>query len=332
MSLIDSFGRTISYLRVSVTDRCNLKCLYCRVGDERISVENHELLSLEELARLIEIFSVLGIEKIRLTGGEPLLRRHLVNLIEKLTANPHLREVSLSTNAVLLERYANELQQAGVRRVNISLDSLNPETFAKITRGGQLEVVLRGIRAAVAAGLHPVKVNMVVMGGVNDTEIPAMVAFAKENGLILRFIETMPIGKAGMQMDASYMPAAEILTRVQAGMGGDSVWTTGTDLVGNGPANYFCHTPSGTTVGIISAKSRNFCEKCNRMRLTSRGELVFCLGNSGRMDLKDPMRSGASNDQLRELILHAVQKKPQGHQFHHEENKNPNHAMSGLGG
>lgn len=332
MALIDSFGRVITYLRVSVTDRCNLKCLYCRVGDERLWVEGHELLSLEEMKRLIGLFADMGIEKVRITGGEPLLRKNLIVLIGDLTANPKIREVTLSTNAVLLERFAEELKRVGLRRVNISLDSLDPETFATITRGGQLDGVLRGVRAAVAAGLKPVKVNMVVMRGINDEEIPTMVAFARDNGLVLRFIETMPIGEAGLQMDQSFMPASEILARVQASLGGDSSLTTETNHVGNGPANYFCHMGSGTTIGIISAKSRSFCETCNRMRLTSRGELVFCLGNSGRMDLKDPMRKGASNDQLRELIALAVLKKPEGHMFPRDGGKGSDHAMSSLGG
>ncbi|MBF0175094.1 MAG: radical SAM protein, partial [Magnetococcales bacterium] len=224
------------------------------------------------------------------------------------------------------------LKQAGLRRVNVSLDSLNADTFAKVTRGGRLEVVLQGIHAAVVAGLNPVKVNMVVMRGVNDEEIPAMVAFARGHGLVLRFIETMPIGEAGLRMDQCYMSAAEILDRVQASIGEDHVLKTGNQPVGNGPANYFYYMESGTTIGIISAKSRNFCETCNRMRLTSRGELVFCLGNMGRMDLKGPMRSGVDDDYLRRMVVQAVQQKPQGHMFQDEDNHRALHVMSGLGG
>lgn len=332
MALVDSFGRVITYLRVSVTDRCNMRCLYCRVGDDRLVVDSQELLTLEEMGRLVGIFAELGIGKIRITGGEPLLRRNLVRLIGDLTKNPHITEVSLSTNAALLERFALELKQVGLRRVNISLDSLREETFSRITRGGQLDVVLQGIRAAVTAGLQPVKVNMVVMRGLNDDEIPAMVAFAREWGLVLRFIETMPIGEAGKQADKHHMSAAEILAKVQESVGWDSDMTTETNCVGNGPANYFCHMPSGTKIGIISAKSRSFCETCNRMRLTSRGELVYCLGNTGRMDLKGPMRLGAGDVELQALIVEAVQKKPLGHMFLDEGGKHSGHAMSGLGG
>ncbi|MBF0605083.1 MAG: GTP 3',8-cyclase MoaA [Nitrospirae bacterium] len=332
MALIDSFGRVITYLRVSVTDKCNMKCLYCRVGDDRLMVDNQEVLSLEEMGRLVGIFAGLGIGKIRMTGGEPLLRKNFVRLIGDLTKRPDIAEVSLSTNAALLERFALELKQAGLSRVNISLDSLREDTFAHITRGGQLDVVLRGIRAAVVAGLQPVKVNMVVMRGLNDEEIPAMVDFARNWGLVLRFIETMPIGKAGQQADAHYMSAAQILEKVKNYVGCDCSLTAEKKMMGNGPANYFFHTQSGTTIGIIAAKSRSFCETCNRMRLTSKGELVYCLGNTGRMDLKGPMRSGASDGELRDLIIHAVQKKPLEHMFLDEGGKNSGHAMSGLGG
>ncbi|MBF0108078.1 MAG: GTP 3',8-cyclase MoaA [Magnetococcales bacterium] len=332
MALIDSFGRSITYLRVSVTDRCNMKCLYCRVGDERQGVESHELLNFEELTRLIRIFSELGIEKIRFTGGEPLLRKNLVALVDAVSHLPGIGEVSLSTNALLLERFASELKVAGLRRVNISLDSLNAETFSRVTRGGRLDVVLRGIRAAVTTGLSPVKVNMVVMRGVNDDEIPAMVAFARQEGLILRFIETMPIGEAGMRMEQTFMPASEILHRVRESLGTEEVSTEGPNPSGNGPANYFFHTGSNTTIGIISAKSRNFCETCNRMRLTSRGALVFCLGRTGRMDLKDPLRKGDSDSRIRELVLQAVRDKPEGHGFADELHGNSPHAMSRLGG
>ncbi|MBF0414768.1 MAG: GTP 3',8-cyclase MoaA [Magnetococcales bacterium] len=332
MALIDSFGRTITYLRVSVTDRCNLKCFYCRVGDDRMVVESQELLTFEELTRVIRIFSELGIEKIRITGGEPLLRKNVITLIRDLAKLPGMSEVSLSTNAMLLERFAHDLAHAGLRRVNISLDSLKPETFARITRGGQVDGVLRGIKAAVAAGLHPVKVNMVVMRGVNDDEILDMVAFAKDHGLILRFIETMPIGEAGLQADVNHMPAAEILARVQSGLGRGEELVAESGGVGNGPANYFGHLPSGTAIGVISAKSRNFCASCNRMRISSRGALVFCLGSSGQTDLKGPLRSGISDAELRALIVQSVQLKPSGHTFQNEEQEGLGHRMSRLGG
>ncbi|MBF0423471.1 MAG: GTP 3',8-cyclase MoaA [Magnetococcales bacterium] len=332
MTMIDSFGRTISYLRVSVTDRCNMKCLYCRVGDDRITVDNQQLLSFEELTRLIRIFTELGINKIRLTGGEPLLRKNLVDLIRTLNAIPGLHEVSLSTNALLLERFAGELYRSGLKRVNISLDSLQPDTFALVTRGGRLDGVLRGIQAAVAVGLQPVKINMVVMRGVNDHEIPAMIDFARNNGLVLRFIETMPIGEAGARMDTRHMPAAEIIQKVQACIGGLPLPSIEADVIGNGPANYFCHLETGTTIGIISAKSRNFCATCNRMRLTSRGELVFCLGNTGRIDLREPLRSAVDDDMVRQLIAEAVIQKPAGHTFLENHGPGASHAMSKLGG
>ncbi|MBF0453718.1 MAG: GTP 3',8-cyclase MoaA [Magnetococcales bacterium] len=330
MALVDSFGRTIRYLRVSVTDRCNLNCDYCRSAGQVLLPNNHRLLSLEEIARLVRIFTELGVERIRLTGGEPLLRKNILSLIKEIGSLPHLTELSLSTNALLLARYAHAMKQAGVSRVNISLDTLDPARFATLTRGGDLAGVLSGISAAVEAGLHPVKVNMVVMKGINDQEIPEMVSFARQHGLVLRFIETMPIGEAGREMEDRFVPAEEILTQIQARFASDLIPVH--QPRGSGPARYYRIAGTEAEVGIISARSRHFCDTCNRMRLTSTGKLVLCLGREDRMDLRTAIKGGADDDQLKDQIRAAVDLKPERHQFDQEESHGKTHAMSALGG
>ncbi|MBF0295630.1 MAG: GTP 3',8-cyclase MoaA [Magnetococcales bacterium] len=315
MPLTDSFGRTIRYLRVSVTDRCNMRCDYCRPSVEPMLPDHVELLTLEEIARLVRLFVGLGVDRFRLTGGEPLLRRNLLSLVRELGAMPGLHELSLTTNALLLDRFAHDLRAAGVRRVNISLDSLTPETFARITRGGDLTRVLAGIDAAVQAGLAPVKVNMVVMRGVNEHEIPEMIRFAARNGLLLRFIETMPIGDAGQSYPERFISAAEILRIAREAFGQEPLPADPAVGLGAGPARYFRIEGTGAEVGVIAARSRHFCDTCNRMRLTSRGGLVLCLGAMDVVDLKTPLRAGASDEALLETIRAAVAMKPARHQF-----------------
>jgi GTP 3',8-cyclase len=330
MALVDSFGRTIGYLRVSVTDRCNLSCDYCRTSDMQILPNNKQLLSLEEIGRLIRLFAELGVDHIRLTGGEPLLRKNLLHLVEDLAAIPQLKELSLSSNALLMARYAHDLKKAGLNRVNISLDTLKAETFTTLTRGGELAPVLEGIAAAVSAGLSPVKINMVVIKGVNDDEITDMVEYARSNDLMLRFIETMPIGAAGREIDQRFMAADDILKKIKQ--------TFQSDLIpvfskrGSGPARYYRFTGTKAEVGVISARSQHFCDSCNRMRLTSFGELVLCLGREDRLDLKTAMRNQATDDDLKQLIQDAVLLKPKQHGFSGNNQENPDHDMSSLGG
>ncbi|MBF0340803.1 MAG: GTP 3',8-cyclase MoaA [Magnetococcales bacterium] len=333
MSMEDSYGRAIRYLRVSVTDRCNLRCDYCRPAGEPLLPTHQELLTLEEIARLGRLFVDLGIDRLRLTGGEPLLRRNLIWLVRELAALPSLRELSLTTNALLLDRCATELKQAGLARVNISLDTLDPATFARITRGGELSRVLAGIEAAVGAGLKPVKINMVVMREVNDHEIPAMIDFAVQHGLVLRFIETMPVGRAGLGSAHRFVSADEIVARACHGEEKGLIPVANPREGGAGPARYFRIAGSAAEVGIISARSRHFCDTCNRMRLTSRGELVLCLGGMDQVDLKTPMRDGASDAELCEMIRQAVRNKPRQHHFQvGAEEASSLWDMSGLGG
>jgi GTP 3',8-cyclase len=330
MALVDSFGRTIGYLRVSVTDRCNLSCDYCRTSDMQMLPNNQELLTLEEIGRLIRLFVELEVGHIRLTGGEPLLRKNLRYLVADLAAIPGLKELSLSSNATLLARYAGDLKKAGLNRVNISLDSLQPKTFANLTRGGDLAPVLEGIAAAVAVGLAPVKINMVVMKGINDNEITDMVEYARQNGLTLRFIETMPIGEAGREINQRFVAAEDILEKIKQTFKAELIPVL--DQLGSGPARYYRFAGTKADIGVISARSQHFCDTCNRMRLTSFGELVLCLGREDRLDLNVTMRNGASDDDLKMLIQEAVQLKPQQHGFADNSQEKLNHTMSSLGG
>ncbi|MBF0128164.1 MAG: GTP 3',8-cyclase MoaA [Magnetococcales bacterium] len=332
MPLVDSFGRTIRYLRVSVTDRCNLACDYCRPFGEPLLPNHQELLTLEEIARLVRLFAALGVERFRLTGGEPLVRRNVIALVRELGGMAGVRELSLTTNGVLLARYARALHEAGVRRVNISLDTLTPEIFRRITRGGELAPVLEGIEAALEAGMRPVKINMVVMRGMNDHEIPEMVAFAARRGLLLRFIETMPVGQAGQEVLDRYVSAEEIFQHVRRGFGGGVVPVLHQEPQGSGPARYFRIEGTGAEVGVISARSRHFCDTCNRMRLTSKGALVLCLGSVDRVDLKTALRSGETDHQLMARIQDAVALKPERHHFDGAWDTSPTLNMSALGG
>lgn len=358
MALTDSFGRVIRYLRLSVTDRCNLFCTYCRLPNEAALAGSHHLLTFEEMVRLVRLFLELGVERIRLTGGEPLLRRNIVDLVQVLAQLPGMQELSLSTNAVLLEQYAVPLRKAGLQRVNVSLDSLTPAIFTSLTQrgartlrahcGGEadtvrrvtpLSSVLAGIRAARDAGLNPVKINMVVMRGINDHEVPDMVQFAKKEGVLLRFIEIMPVGEAGVGVSHRFISAEEIFEIICAHFGTRLLSVPHAPegapegaRAGSGPARYFSLAGMDTEVGVISARSRHFCKTCNRMRLTSKGGLVYCLGQTDRMDLKTPMRDGATDDQLKAQMRRAVSLKPAQHNFEHIDPKGKQTRMSGVGG
>ncbi len=328
--LIDPFGRRIDYLRVSVTDRCNYSCFYCIPAHGVETAARTELLSYEELARLIGLFAGLGVSKVRFTGGEPLIRRDMVQLVRQVAALPGVRDLSLSTNAHLLARFAGPLRQAGIERVNISLDTLDSATFARITRGGDLEQVLHGIDAALEAGMHPVKLNMVVMKGINDHEIERMLEYAIDRGADLRFIETMPIGEAGRDGRSRYYPAGKVLERVRERCGKELVAVKGAK--GAGPARYYQIGSSPVRVGVISALSRHFCEGCNRVRLTAKGELVLCLGQDDMVPLGRGLRQGWSDRELVRAILDAIARKPERHEFGEREEPVRFRDMSTIGG
>lgn len=328
--LVDSFGRCIDYLRVSVTDRCNYHCFYCRSADAQADGSHHEFLRHEEIAGLVRLFSELGVSKVRLTGGEPLLRRNLEGLAAMITRLPGITDLSLSTNGHLLERFAAPLKAAGVGRVNISLDSLDQGNFSAITRGGDLRQVLQGIDAAHSAGMAPIKINMVVMKGINEHEICSMLDFALERGLELRFIETMPVGSAGAGNMGYHYPAARILQRIREHYGSQLVPIQGRR--GPGPARYYQVGDSDMKVGVISAVSRHFCETCNRVRLTARGDLVLCLGHEDRISLRSALRDGRSDADIKQDILAAITRKPERHCFDSDAGHRGTAQMVTLGG
>ena len=330
-SLIDPFNRKIEYVRVSVTDKCNYRCDYC-MPEQGVHPEGRhtEYLSYDELARIIKAFVNLGVAKVRLTGGEPLVRKNLSSLVEQISGYDGLEDIALSTNAHHLGREAEALQKAGISRVNISIDSLKPKRFNLITRGGDLEKVLSGVDKALEVGLNPVKFNMVVMKGTNDDEIEAMVDYGLEKGVEVRFIETMPIGPAGVSMMDQHYSAEKILARVKKHVGKDLIPSTG--KTHDGPSRNFMIAGTNTRIGVISAVSQHFCESCNRVRLTAKGVLALCLGQQDSVDLRTPLREGISDEGLEQLITDAILKKPERHFFNENVHNIEFRQMVELGG
>jgi GTP 3',8-cyclase len=311
--MLDPFGRRISYLRVSVTDRCDLRCVYC-MAEDMTFLPKAEILTLEELDRLCGAFVDLGVEKIRLTGGEPLVRRNVIQLFRSLGARlgegGGLKELTVTTNGTQLAKMAGDLHAAGVRRVNVSLDTLDPAKFAAITRWGRIEQTLDGIFAAKAAGLA-VKLNAVALKGVNEEEYDAMIAWCGEHGFDLTLIETMPMGDISGDRTDQYLPLSLVRARLR------QRWTLeDTDYATGGPARYATVRETGRRLGFITPMTHNFCESCNRVRLTCTGTLYMCLGQDDAADLRRPLRDPALGEEgLREAILEAITRKPKGHDF-----------------
>ncbi|MEA3345258.1 MAG: GTP 3',8-cyclase MoaA, partial [Chloroflexota bacterium] len=287
MALIDRYGRAITYLRISVTDRCNLRCVYCMPA-EGIHLRSHEeILRYEEIVRIVRVAVGMGIRFVRLTGGEPLVRKELVKLVRMLRAIPGLEELSMTTNGTLLADHAQALAEAGLDRVNISLDSLRPERFHRITRLGNLSDVLKGIEAAERAGLVPLKLNTVVMRGLNDDEVVELARLTLEHGWHVRFIEPMPVGSRTLWDGIRYVPGSEVRDRIEEALG--SLRST-QGPKGHGPARNFKLPRSLGTVGFITPWSENFCASCNRMRLTADGRIRPCLLSDIEVDLRGPLR------------------------------------------
>ncbi|WP_421988885.1 GTP 3',8-cyclase MoaA [Roseococcus sp.] len=309
--MIDPFGRDISYLRVSVTDRCDLRCVYC-MAEDMTFLPKAEVLSLEELDRLCGTFIDLGVRKIRLTGGEPLVRKNVISLVRSLGARlgNGLDELTLTTNGTQLARHADDLAAAGIRRVNVSLDTLDAGTFRAATRWGDLDKVLGGIFAAKAAGLH-VKINAVALRGVNEDEFDRMLAWCGEHGFDLCLIETMPLGETGEDRTEQFLPLSAVRAKLK------QRWTlNSTDYVTGGPARYYDVAETGTRLGFITPMTHNFCESCNRVRITCTGKLYMCLGQDDEADLRAPLRDEELGDEgLRTAILEAITRKPKGHDF-----------------
>jgi cyclic pyranopterin phosphate synthase len=308
----DPFGRNISYLRISVTDRCNLRCRYCMPDGYLGGEKPNGVLSYEELALVGEAMVRCGVRKFRITGGEPLIRRDLHILIGYLNAFPEVCDIALSTNAVLLGRHAKNLKAAGLRRVNVSLDTLRPETFKQISQNQSLEPVLDGIAAAEEVGLAPIKINAVVMRGVNDDEICDLARLTVEKSWAVRFIEVMPMGQNPGAQEKMYVSAAEMRVRLESEFGPLEEAESEEHA---GPANEFRISGARGRVGFITPLSHTFCATCNRVRLTPTGKLRLCLFGEAGVDLREPVRSGASVDDLVGIIRTALADKPESHQL-----------------
>ena len=309
--MVDPFGRAITYLRVSVTDRCDLRCVYC-MGEEMTFLPKPEVLTLEEIERLCATFIRLGTTKLRITGGEPLVRRNVLALIERLgryLGESGLRELTLTTNGTHLGRDAARLFAAGVRRVNVSLDTLRADRFAAITRWGRIERTLEGVMAARDAGLA-VKINAVALRGVNEDEFDVMLAWCGEHGFDLCLIETMPLGDVAGGRLEQYLPLSVVRSRLR------ETWTLDeTSYRTGGPARYFTVRETGGRIGFITPMTHNFCESCNRVRLTCTGTLFMCLGQEDAADLRTVLRSGATDLELEGAVRAAIARKPKGHDF-----------------
>ena len=309
--MIDPFGRTISYLRVSVTDRCDFRCTYC-MAEDMTFLPKRDLLSLEELERLCTVFIDKGVRKLRLTGGEPLVRKNIMHLVHELSRHIEsgtLEELTLTTNGSQLARFARELADCGVRRINVSLDTLDADKFRQVTRWGDLSKVMAGIDAAQDAGLK-VKLNAVALKGFNDSEIPRMLRWAHGRGIDLTVIETMPMGEIDADRTDQYLP----LSRLRADLEREFTLTDIPYKTG-GPARYVEVAETGGRMGFITPMTHNFCESCNRVRLPCTGTLYMCLGQEDAADLRAPLRASEGNELLSNAIDEAIGRKPKGHDF-----------------
>jgi cyclic pyranopterin phosphate synthase len=328
MSLIDPFQRNISYLRISVTDRCDFRCVYC-MNEEMTFLPRSQVLTLEELAEIGSAFAELGVKKIRVTGGEPLVRRNVLSLFRQLGKLDGLEELTLTTNGSQLTRFAGDLRAAGVKRLNISLDSLRPERFRELTRVGELDKVLAGIEAARSAGFERIKLNSVILKNRNADEVVDLVAFARAKQLDISFIEEMPLGAVTDHLRREEFCSSRELREL---LGTAFELTPLPDDTG-GPSRYWQVDDSTTRVGFISPHSENFCASCNRVRLTAEGRLLLCLGNEHSVDLKAVVRRHPGDrDRLKEAIVEAIKIKPERHYFSHDDEPQILRLMNTTGG
>ncbi len=335
----DLYGHRISYLRVSITDRCNERCVYCMPQELQEWLPKREVLTYEEIVRLVEIGASLGVSKLRVTGGEPLTRRGVTGLFEQLQRVPGIRDTGVSTNGSLLGRPVPEqggrtmaecLRGFGVRTVNVSLDTLDRAVYARTTGRDFLPQTLAGIQAARAAGFGPgeIKLNSVLMRGGNEDQLVPLIYFARENDLLLRFIELMPVSTTDVLTEANFLPVAEARRRIEQHFGG---LMPAPEFRTNGPASYYLIPGTGQKVGFIGAMTNlHFCENCNKLRLTCDGKLRPCLGSHLEFDLMTPLRAGATDDDLRGLFLNVVARKPREHDF--RANYLPDRKMVAIGG
>ena len=308
-ALIDPFGRKIDYLRLSVTDRCDLRCFYCMPPGFKDFEEPEHWLTFDEIERVLGVMAEMGLERLRITGGEPLVRRNVTDLVGRANAIDGIRDISLSTNCTRMNKHAEELQAAGLDRINVSLDSLDPANFKEITQG-KLDKVINGLMAAKDAGIGPIKINMVLMKGVNDHEVEDMVEFCMEHGFTLRLIETMPMGDTGRSATELYVDLQDIKQRLS-----ERFELIPSVMPGGGPARYMKVAGTDTRIGFITPISQHFCETCNRIRMSVDGTLFMCLGQEHNYELRPLLRRGIPDDALKEALISAIALKPERHEF-----------------
>ncbi len=326
--LVDAFARSIEYLRVSVTDKCNLRCVYCMPEGGLPWLKRDEILSYEEITAIVRAAASVGVRAIRLTGGEPLLRPDLHLLVREIARIPGIEDISLSTNGMLLEDQAEALAHAGLQRINISLDTLRADRFEQIARRPGLDLVLRGIDAAIAHGFAPLKINCVVMRGRNDDELADFAALTRRLPIAVRFIETMPVLAYSQAQGEEYVSADELLERLRAI--GDLQSVEGPR--GNGPARYFAYPGAPGSIGVISPLSHDYCNRCNRVRLTADGRLRLCLFGDHHIDLRGPLRAGAGEEEIAAILERSMLIKPERHHLKLGETASRMRALSEIGG
>ena len=328
MPCLDAFNRSVNYLRISVTDRCNLRCYYCMPPEGVPSRAHRDILRYEEIERVVRAAAGLGISKIRLTGGEPLVRTCIVDLVRMLAGVPGIDDLSMTTNGTLLSRFAGSLARAGLKRVNVSLDTLDEETYARITRGGRLSDALEGIESAQEAGLTPLKTNTVVLRGVNDGQVADLASLTFRHDWQVRFIEVMPLYCNAGHFDADYVSSEEVRAQIVWRLG---ALTPADSVPGNGPARYYRLAGALGTIGFIGPFSDHFCGRCNRLRLTADGKLRPCLLSDREIDIRPVLRKGAGTAEIQGWLMKAVAAKPVGHEM--SRNVVPlERGMSEIGG
>ncbi len=326
-TVYDKYNRIIDYMRISVTDRCNLRCIYCMPLEGIRHVHFKNVLTYEEIIRIVKIAARLGVRKIRLTGGEPLFRRDLHLLIESMSKIPGIEDIGITTNGLLLKKYAQILAGAGLKRVNVSLDSLQPDRYREITRGGDIRQVFEGIQAAEKAGLLPIKINMIPIRGINDDEIENFAMLTKYSSYHVRFIEFMPMAPRKLWAAKKYIPTEEIKERAAS-----IAPITPVRIRRLGPARYYRYNNAPGVLGFISPISHHFCGSCNRLRMTCEGKLRPCLFSETEVDVKSAMRSGIGDSEIERLLKHSIEIKPQSHSLSSQTGFDHLKTMARIGG